>query len=117
MGLGRGAVTFKEMVVDWVNNPDTPSKVTILGPRAAPALAEKLIMVLVVDDGGLKVAVTPLGNPLAEKVTAPLKPDKGVRVKVTGVLEPWATTAVLEEVESVKDDTVLVLVIFKGMFI
>lgn len=46
---------------------------------------------VVVTDGGLKLAVARLGNPLTLKVTVPVKPPVGVTVTVKLVLLPAIT--------------------------
>jgi hypothetical protein len=43
---------------------------------------------VVVAEGGLKEAVTPLGNPDADKLTLPLKPFSGATVMVLEPLNP-----------------------------
>ena len=67
--------------------PEAP--VTVIGnvPVVAATLTERVSELLVVAGFGAKEAVTPLGNPDAEKVTLPLNPFCGVTVMV---LEPDA---------------------------
>jgi hypothetical protein len=62
--------------------------VTVDGPVAAvvAAVRVKVLAPLVVT--GLKVAVTPLGNPLALKATLPVKPPVGVTVIALVPLAP-----------------------------
>lgn len=67
--------------------------VTVTGP---PAVAEALAvsvstLELVVAGFGLKLAVTPAGRPLAERLTFPLNPLAGVMVIVSVLLAPWVT--------------------------
>jgi len=61
--------------------------VTVAGPIAAVLVAFRVSALLVpVAEAGLKVAVTPLGNPLALKSTLPVKPP--VRVIVIVLVPP-----------------------------
>ena len=53
-------------------------------------------------DVGLKVAVTPVGWPLAVKATAELNPPETVVVIVEEPLLPWVTETEVGEAESVK---------------
>jgi hypothetical protein len=62
-----------------VRPPPVAVIVTIAGPRVAVAEAVRVIALLVpVVEGGLKLAVTPLGNPLALKATLPVNPPTRV---------------------------------------
>lgn len=59
--------TVRETVVDAVSVPDVPVIVIVAGPVVAELLAVSVITPEPVVDGlGLKLAVTPLGNPDAE---------------------------------------------------
>ena len=49
--------------------PETPLTVTVNVPPAAALVAVNATVLLVVAGFGLNVALTPLGNPVAEKVT------------------------------------------------
>jgi hypothetical protein len=82
--------------------PDVPSIVTVTDPVAAVALAVKVSVLLLVAGLGLNAAVTPLGQPAAERVTLPLKPFAGVMLIV---LVPWLPSTMLTlagDAESVK---------------
>src|SRR5208282_278262 len=84
--------TVRLTFVVFVKLPDTPSMFTLVVPRAAVALAVK-INVLLEDVGfGLKVAVTPLGRPEADKVTLPEKPPPGCTAMVVLALLPCDTS-------------------------
>jgi hypothetical protein len=98
--LGAG-VTVREIVVDWVRLPLTPLMVTVKVPVAAlvPAVNVKVLALVVLT--GLKDAVTPLGRPEADRLTAPVKPFEGVTAML---LVPWLPCAMLRtfgEAESV----------------
>jgi hypothetical protein len=82
------AVTVSAMVVVLVNEPELPVMVTVTGPpRVAVLDAVKVsTLVLAVVGLGLKLAVTPLGRPLAESVTPEANPLAGVTVMVSLVL-------------------------------
>ena len=71
-----------------VKLPEVPERVTVAAPVVAvlPAVRVKVLDVLA--GLGLKMAVTPLGRPEADKVTAPLKPFWGVIVMVLDRLVP-----------------------------
>ena len=56
--------------------------VTVTVPVPAVALAVNVSVLLLLAGFGLNPAVTPLGKPVAEKVTLPLKPFDGVMVIV-----------------------------------
>jgi hypothetical protein len=83
-----GAATVIAIVVLLVMVPDSPVTVTMEVPSAAPAAAFNVSVVLRVAAAGLKVAVTPVGRPLTEKVTVPLKPVCGATVMVLAALPP-----------------------------
>jgi hypothetical protein len=68
------APTVKLTDVVCVKLPDTPVIVTVAAPVAAVAPAVKVKVVEVVEGFGLNAAVTPVGKPVAEKVTLPVKP-------------------------------------------
>jgi hypothetical protein len=55
-----------------------------------------------VTDGGLKLAVTPDGSPLALKVTAPANPPDGLAVAVYVVPAPAVTVRVAGDTDSEK---------------
>jgi hypothetical protein len=76
------APTVKLTDVVCVKLPDTPVMVTFAAPVVAVALAVKVRMVELVEGFALKAAVTPVGKPVAEKVTLPVKPFSGVTVIV-----------------------------------
>jgi len=71
--------------------------VTVAKPRVDVELAASVSVLVPVAGFGLNVAVTPLGRPVAEKVTAPVKPFCPVIVSVAVPLLPCATDR--EEVE------------------
>jgi hypothetical protein len=73
-GVG-GALTVRLMFVVLVRPPPFPVIVTVAGPVVAvvDALNVRLLVDPLVDDG-LKLAVTPLGNPLAPNSMLPLNP-------------------------------------------
>jgi len=73
------------IVAVWVLPPPVPVTVKLRAPVAAPP---RTVMTIVdvpeppATELGLKVAVTPLGSPDADKETAELKPPEGVTVIV-----------------------------------
>ena len=74
--------TVRLSVVVSVRVPDVPVIVTVAVPVAVVALAVRVSVLLLVAGLGLNAAVTPLGKPVAERVTLPLKPFNGVMVIV-----------------------------------
>jgi hypothetical protein len=54
--------------------PELPVIVTVTVPVAAVLLAVNVSELVLVVLAGLKDAVTPLGNPVADRLTLPLKP-------------------------------------------
>jgi hypothetical protein len=83
------------MVVDSVRAPEVPLIVTVAAPVVAvlPAFSVSTADPVVVGLG-LKLAVTPLGRPLAARVTPPVNPFAGVTVMVSVLLLPWVTDRV-----------------------
>ena len=79
--LGDGVIVRLTVVVA-AKPPEVPVIVTVLVPVAAVALAVNVSVLVVVAGFGLKAAMTPLGNPVAENETFPLKPFAGVMVIV-----------------------------------
>jgi len=75
-GAGPGAVTVKVGEAAWTNAPLVPVIVKVTVPVDAPAEAVRVK----VDepapfmDDGLKMAVTPDGNPVTPSATAAVKP-------------------------------------------
>ena len=76
------------MVVDAVKDPDVPVMVTVEVPVVAELLAVKVTTLLPVVGLVAKVAVTPVGSPLAARVTLPVKPPTSVTVMVSVAVEP-----------------------------
>ena len=62
--------------------------VTVDVPVAAVTPTVNIKELVVVAEGGLKDAVTPLGKPDADKLTLPLKPFSGATVMVLEPLNP-----------------------------
>ena len=77
-----GASTVNAIVVVWLSPDQVPVTVTVETPVWAEAPAAIVI------DVDRKDAVTPLGNPEAEKLTTPVKPFTGVMRIVVGVAMP-----------------------------
>jgi hypothetical protein len=97
------ALTVRLTVVVCVKLPEVPVIVTVAAPVVALPLAVKVSVVELVEGFGLKAAVTPLGKPVAEKVTLPLKPFVGATEIVLVPPAPPCVIVTLEgEAESVK---------------
>jgi hypothetical protein len=95
-------LTVRLRVVLFVNVPDVPVTVTVTVPVVAVALAVNVRVLVAVAGFGLNPAVTPLGRPVAARVTLPLKPFCGVMVMVLVPLLPCVMVTVFGEAESVK---------------
>jgi hypothetical protein len=101
----RAGVTASVIVaVRFVTPGLVPVTVTVEEPVAADPEAESVsVEVVPVTLAGLNNAVTPAGNPVADKVTAPAKSPDRVIVTVDCALDPWATLRVVEERLIVKE--------------
>jgi hypothetical protein len=95
------AVTVRLIVVVWVMLPDVPVMVTVTVPSDAVALAVRVKVLELVAGFGLKLAVTPVGRPDAERVTLPLNPLDGLTVIVLAPLVPCTTLNVLGDADIV----------------
>src|SRR5206468_514429 len=94
-------VTRRVSVVVRVRVPETPVMVTVTVPVVAVGLAVSVSVLVVVVGFGLKDAVTPLGNPEADRVTPPVKPFSGETVIVLEPLLPWVIVTLLGEADRV----------------
>jgi hypothetical protein len=84
--------TVKATDVVWVREPLVPVIVTVAAPKVAVLEAVRVSVLLVpVTDAGLKLAVTPLGKPLAVMATVPVNPPVRVIVMVLVPLAPRFT--------------------------
>ena len=90
------APTVRLTEVVCVKLPETPVIVTVAAPMVAVALAVRVKVVEFVEGFGLNAAVTPVGKPVAENVTLPLKPFSGATVIV---LVPPAPPCVIVTLE------------------
>jgi hypothetical protein len=96
-----GVVTVRVIVAVCVKLPDVPVMLTGTVPVVAVLLAVSVNVLVAVAGFGLNDAVTPLGRPDADKLTAPLKPFCGETVTVLVLLAPWIRTKLLGDVERV----------------
>jgi hypothetical protein len=71
-------------------------------PRAAVLLAVNRAVLVAVAGSGVKVTVTPLGKPEADRETLPEKPFEGVMLTVVDTLEPRRTDKLLGEADKLK---------------
>ena len=81
-------MTVRLIVVLCVRVPLVPVTVTVVVPVVAELLAVNVRVLVVVVLEGLNPAVTPEGNPEADRLTLPLKPLTGVTVMVLVPLAP-----------------------------
>jgi hypothetical protein len=100
-----GGVTLRLMVVEFVSVPDVPVMVSALVPVVAVPLAVNVSVLDEVAGFGLNDAVTPLGSPDADMLTALLKPFSGVTVIVLVTFAPCATLTLLGAAARVKFPT------------
>jgi hypothetical protein len=80
LGFGAVVVTTNVAVAAWVRLPLVPVTVNVYPPLG---VVELVVTVMVEEPEpviglGLKLALAPLGKPLALKATAPVKPPEGV---------------------------------------
>jgi hypothetical protein len=99
---GGTALTVSETVVVFVKLPEIPVMVTVAGPAAAVLVAVSVNVLVLVAGLGLKDAVTPIGKPVADKVTLPLKSFCGVTVIVLEPPAPCAIAKLFGDAESEK---------------
>lgn len=97
-----GGFTVRESVVELDRFPDEPVMVTVAAPVVAVPLAVSVSVLVPVVPAGLNEAVTPLGKPEADKLTAPLKPPCGLTVMLLVPLAPWMMVKLLGDAASVK---------------
>lgn len=100
------AVTVSETVAVWVMPPPVPVTVMVYVPVAVVEVTAS-VSVDVPEPGaameaGLRVAVTPVGAPVAVKAIAELKPPETVVVSVDAPLLPCTTETDAGEAASVK---------------
>lgn len=95
-------MTVSAIVVDAVRLPEVPVMVTVEVPMVAAELAANVTTLLPVAGLVPKVAVTPLGKPVAASVTLPAKGLTSVTVMVSVALPPCVTARVAAEGFSVK---------------
>jgi len=79
-----------------------PVIVTDAVPVVALALAVSVKTLVEVVGLVPKLAVTPAGSPVAERLTLPVNPPDGVTVIVELPLAPWVTVRVAGEADSEK---------------
>ena len=97
------AVTVSAMVVVAVSEPDVPVIVTVVGPPTVAVPVAVSVNTLDPVAGFVpNDAVTPLGKPLAERVTLPENPFAPDTVIVSVLLLPWTTANVAAAGASVK---------------
>ena len=77
-----GAFTVSEIVVVCISVPETPVMVSVTVPVAAVPAAVSVSVLVEVALVGLKLAVTPDGSPLTERLTDPLKAFTGFTLMV-----------------------------------
>jgi hypothetical protein len=84
-----------------VKPPDVPVTVMVAVPVEAEALAVKVSVLVDVAGFVLKLPVTPLGSPEADKLTWPLKPFAGITLIVLVPLLPCTTLKLLGDADTV----------------
>jgi hypothetical protein len=91
----------RETVVVLLKPPDMPVTVTVAAPIAAVLVAVSVNVLVFAVLLGLNDAVTPLGRPVADKLTLPMKPFCGVTVMVLAPLAPCVIVKLFGDAESV----------------
>src|SRR5262245_3479215 len=99
-------VTVRAIVVFLVRPPPVPVMVTVEEPDGVP-LGTGIVSTLLfpVVEGGLKLGVTPAGNPLALKATLTVNPPVRVIVIETIPLAPWSIARLVGVAASMKSGT------------
>ena len=92
-------MTVSVMVVLCERFPLVPLTVTVVALTPAVLAAVKVSVLVPVVDCGLKLAVTPAGNPLTLRATVPLNPPPGMTVTVLVAVPPWTTLALVADSE------------------
>ena len=94
------AVTVSERVVLCDNAPEVPVMFMVTVPRLAVVLAVRVSVLVVAVLVGLNAAVTPVGRPVAERLTPPVNPFSGLTVMVLAPFAPWAMLRLFGEADS-----------------
>jgi len=103
---GASGLTVRLMGMLCVIPPPTPVTVTVAGPVVAVLDAAKVReLEFPVAEAGLKVGVTPAGNPLALNVTLPVNPPVRVIAIETVPLAPWSIARLVGVAASEKSGT------------
>src|SRR5262249_14145401 len=102
-----GAFTVSVRVVVWVSAPETPVMVNVTVPVAAVLLAVRVSVLAEVALVGLKLAVTPEGSPLTDRLTDPAKPFNGLTVMVLVPMFPCVMVKELGEADRLKSGLVV----------
>ena len=82
--------------------PEVPVTVTVAAPVVAVLAAVRVRVLVPVVLVGLKLAVTPLGRPEADRLTDPVKPFLGVTVMVLVPLAPRLIVTLVADADSEK---------------
>lgn len=85
-----------------MSDPEVPVMVTVEVPVVAVELAVNVTTLVEVAGLVPKLAVTPDGNPDADRVTLPVKPPESVTVIVLVAVLPCVTLTLEGDAESVK---------------
>ena len=76
--MNEGAWTVRVAVAEALRLPEVPVMVRVLDPTGVELLVVSVRFVEPVVGFGFQSAVTPVGKPVTDKVTLPLKPYSGV---------------------------------------
>ena len=94
--------TVRETMVVLTKAPEVPVMVTLLVPTGTVLLTANVNVLVFAVLVGLNVAVTPFGNPEADKLTLLLKPFRGTTAIVLVPLLPCVTLTLVGDAESAK---------------
>ena len=100
--IGVPLLTVTDKFVLSVSCPFAPLTVTVNVPPAALLEVVSVRVDAAIEDAGLRAAVTPLGNPLAEKVTLPANPFEGTTFIVEWPVVPAAMFKIAGDAVNVK---------------
>ena len=97
--------------MEWFRDPEIPLMVTVYVPSTAVAVLLKYsVLALVVVGFGLNSVVTPLGTPVAENLTLPVKPLTGRTVIAVFACEDTGMLTLVGDAEMVKSGEAAVTV-------
>jgi hypothetical protein len=103
-----GTVMVRPMLAVLFRAPEVPVTVTLTVAAVTELAAVSVSVLALIVLTGLKAAVTPLGRPVAARITLPLNPFSGLTVRVLVPLVPGVRLRLTADAERVKLGTAIV---------